>query len=460
MVGAEGKPACFCSPTGKTGCKPGLECQPLKEGGAGCFCSVENQTGCEAGLACEETQGSNTACYTPISVAGRVFDLQTGAGIENAHVVARDVNNASKSGVAVTDAEGHYSLPVPSPRDPDGKPLPNEIMLRADAQGYLTFPLPPRVALPFDVSTATGDPPVLSSSVTDIGLIDLPNPATLGAVAGKVLADTPRGTLVVAGGATGVADTDGAYTVFNVPAGSVTVNGYKVGLQLDSATAEVKAGETTLDVDLAWLRAATATVSGQVQIVNPGAGKATSVILVVEDTFIENTASGQAPPGLRVGDVTGAFSIPAVPDGNYVVLAAFENDFLIRDPDQSIGGTSLVRVSVKGVNVTLSEGFKVTGALDVVSPDKEEVVSGTPSFVWVDDSSEDHYEIAVFDAFGHLVWEKDDVPSVSGSKNVTVEYGGPALESGMLYQFRATSIKGGGSAISRTEDLRGVFLYQ
>lgn len=75
-------------------------------------------------------------------------------------------------------------------------------------------------------------------------------------------------------------------------------------------------------------------------------------------------------------------------------------------------------------------------------------------------SGEDHYEVAVFDAYGHLVWERQDIPSVSGDKNVTVPYGGPPLEAGMLYQFRATSIKNSGAPIARTEDLRGVFLYR
>lgn len=44
--------------------------------------------------------------------------------------------------------------------------------------------------------------------------------------------------------------------------------------------------------------------------------------------------------------------------------------------------------------------------------------------------------------------------------NVTVPYGGPALQSGLLYQFRAVSIKLSGAPICITEDLRGVFLYQ
>ena len=66
---------------------------------------------------------------------------------------------------------------------------------------------------------------------------------------------------------TGIAAADGAYTVFNVPAGSVTVRGYAAGLQLDSAAAEVAAGETTTGVDLGYLGAATAVVSGKIEIV-------------------------------------------------------------------------------------------------------------------------------------------------------------------------------------------------
>jgi hypothetical protein len=314
---------------------------------------------------------------------------------------------------------------------------------------------------------ASGDPLHLESSATDIGMIELSNTTGLGTITGKVLAVHPGGTLVVAGGATmtgggatGIADYDGSYTVFNVPAGNVAVDGYKAGLQLDGTTADVNADAVTAGVDLSAIGDATAVVTGKVEIVNPGMGTDTSIILVVDETFVQNAARGEAPPGMRAFPVAGDFSIGGVPDGNYVVLAAFENDFLVRDPDVSIGGTALVRITVAGSDVAIAESFKVTGALDVVSPDKEEVVTGVPSFVWRDDSGEDHYQIRVFDAFGTLVWEDLAIPGVSGSMNVTVPYGGPALQSGLLYQFRAVSIKLSGAPISITEDLRGVFLYQ
>ena len=272
--------------------------------------------------------------------------------------------------------------------------------------------------------------------------------------------ENPKGTLIVAGAATALASSDGTFTLFNVPAGSVEVTGYRQGFNLAPVTVSVAANATTANVTLAATGTPASTVTGKVAIVNPGDGTDTSVILVVASTFVEHAARGEAPPGLRVASVSGDFSIAGVPDGEYVVLAAFENDFLVRDPDTCIGGTEIVHVTVAGQNVTLAESFKITGSLDVVSPDAEQVVSGTPSFVWVDDSSEDHYTVSVYDAFGTLVWEDLAVPGVSGGKDVTVQYGGPALTPGMVYQYRATSIKNGGCPLSRTEDLRGVFRAQ
>jgi hypothetical protein len=432
-------------------------------------CSLVNNTGCasESGLVCEEVPGSTPACFAPVHVKGMVFDLASRSPIAGARVVARDANNAADSDVAVTDAAGNYDLRVPTPRSADGTPLVNSVTLRADAAGYVTFPLAPRVAIPIALEQASGTPLTVATTSTDIGLLALPNAAALGTVSGRVLGDNPRGTLVIAGGTsasgggvTGVASGDGNYTVFNVPAGSVTVRGLKVGLELESRTADVQPGATTSGIDLTSLGAASAVVSGKIETVNPGAGNDTSVILAAAETFNEHAARGEAPPGLRVAGIDGAFSIAGVPSGDYVVLAAFENDFLVRDPDTSIGGTDIVRITVGGSSLAIDESFKVTGALDVAAPDREQRVTGTPVLAFADDSGEDHYELHVFDAFGNQVWENLAVPGASGNENVEVPYAGPPLTRGMIYQFRATSIKNGGTPIARTEDLRGVFLYE
>ena len=164
------------------------------------------------------------------------------------------------------------------------------------------------------------------------------------------------------------------------------------------------------------------------------------------------------PRGLRVGNVSGAFSIGDVPAGRYVVLAAFENDKLVRDPDTSIGNTATLRIAVAGAPVDAGN-FKITEALSVVRPGAAQVETAVMplSFVWVDDSSEDHYVLEVFDNFGTKLWSNDNVASPKGGQNVTAAYGGPALTSGGYYQFRATSIKDA-VPISRTGDLLGVFV--
>ena len=165
----------------------------------------------------------------------------------------------------------------------------------------------------------------------------------------------------------------------------------------------------------------------------------TSVVLVVASTFNEAMKRGEVPPGLRapragVPSVSGAFAIDGVPDGTYVVLAAFENDSLVRDPDTSIGGTQIQRVQIGDGNrqVALSAGFKITEALAVMRPGAGEapevMTSGAVSFSWKDDSSEDRYTLEVIDARGNVVWNVG-VPKQTGG-DVVVPYNGPALQAG------------------------------
>jgi len=431
-------------------------------------CSVAAQTGCQTGFVCEEVEGAEPACFSPVAFKGKVVNALDGKAIAGARVVARDANDAAVSPVAITGADGTYTLNVPSKRDKEGKPLAAKLTLRADANTYQTFPLAPRIALPIDVNTATGDPPVVQNASTDIALIPLKDTAGLGTISGKVVVDNglqlvPAGALVVAGGSTGVVDFSGNFTVFNVAAGTgVEVAAYAAGLQIKPETVGVEAGKETANVNLHITSEATANVTGSVQIVNGNGFGVTSVVLALQDTFVVDAARGEVPKGLRVGNISGAYEFTGVPDGDYVVLAAFENDGLVRDPDLSIGGTSILNISVvDGKSVTV-DGFKVTGSLSTESPGKDaiEEVMGTPSFVWGDDSSEDHYEVRVFDAYGEKIWEKLDVPGVSGEKTVTAAYEGPALLPNMIYQFRAVSIGKDGIPISATEDLRGVFIQK
>ena len=132
----------------------------------------------------------------------------------------------------------------------------------------------------------------------------------------------------------------------------------------------------------------------------------------------------------------------------------------VREALQSLENEGVVR-RVHGSGTFVNQvQTRVTGALDVVSPgaDGIEMVTGTPKFAWEDDSSEDAYNVKLFDALGNLVWEKEGNFDPGGSADATVDYDGPALMPGMIYQFRAGSIKAK-VPISSTEDLKGVFVY-
>jgi len=435
-------------------------------------CDPIAQTGCEEGLACEEVIDAEPSCFAPVVLRGNVFDQADESGIEGATVVALDANRAPASTVAVTNAGGDYQIQVARQRDVDGNPMGGDVTLRADAAGFQTFPGGIRQALPIDVSTPVDEDGVLvvQTAATDVGLIALPSGAGTNEIFGSVeVPSDATGVLVVAEtsgqtaqGFTAIADRDGVYRIFNLPDGAFSVLGYAQGVNYGAEEASVSGGEE-VRVDLALSSEAPGTVTGSVQIVNPGAGKRTSYILVVESTFDETLARGETPPGLRAPEGTelvdtGSWMIEGVPVGSYKVLGAFENDHLVRDPDFGQGNTEIVRVEVTAGQSVEAPSFKITGSLDVIAPGAEgaEEVTGTPVFSWVDDSGEDRYHIEVFDTFGEMIWSDPNIPKFTGS-NPEVTYGGPPLESGMYYQFRVTSYDGNNRPLSRTEDLKGVF---
>lgn len=460
-------------------------CPPPQNGGEGegegeeidFSCLLEDPV-CAEGLVCEAVFEGDPllgSCVSPLTIVGEVFDFETGDGIEGALVQAVDVNGAPVGTTETTDADGGYILTVPAERDADGVPIVGTgYTVRVQAAGYEEFPTPIRRALPLDASEAVESDGtlVIEDARTSIALIPLPGGTEgLGSISGNIQAEDNTGILIIAEGGgqtfTGFSDSEGNYTIFNVPAGTYTVQGYRAGVQLDPAdSVVVEEEEVLVDVDLTESEDPLSTVSGSVNIVNAPGGSVTSVILAVESTFDALTVRGTAPPGLRAGDITGAFVIEDVPDGRYVVLAAFENDDLVRDPDPGIAGTQIVMIDVpdpvSGNDVVLPDSFKITEALEVIFPgaeDPEEITEFPLIFEWADDSSEDNYDIVVNDSFGTEIWNfRRD--RVTGSETVTQEYLGPELELGTFYQFRVTSLKddqGTLNPISTTEDLKGVF---
>jgi len=321
----------------------------LAGGSAGCgddddttmACIAGTVTGCVDGLVYEPVVGAEPACFPPVQLRGRVLDLATEAGVGAATVVALDVNGGARSTVAITAADGAYTLPISIARDASGDPVSESVTRRVAASGYQVFPTAPRTALPIDLAGAAplaGGARVVMDALTDVGLLALSSGGPRGIVRGEVDFAEPGGVLVIAtqGGAavsSAVSDTGGDFALFNVPAGETLVSGYPVGVRVDPVTAT--AGEVG-GVVLVGHGDGLGSVSGSVNVVNGGMGTTTSVILVVESTFVPTAARGEAPAGLRAAPVSGAFSIADVPPGRYVALAAFENDFLVRDPDTRV----------------------------------------------------------------------------------------------------------------------------
>lgn len=430
---------------------------------------------CADGLTCAETTSGEHRCFEPVILSGNVTDTTTSAAIEDAHVIALNDEGSAVTDVAVTDPAGAYELEVPVARNDDGSPVDTTFTLQGSAQGYQPFPRGVRVALPISTADAVleGERYVVASALTDIGLIPVEEAERFmitGRVSGLDGDSDVGGALVIAKGPNGtfggVSDSSGNFTLFNVVDGTYTLTVYASGLQVETMEVTVEGGDV-VGVVLDELDEATTTVTGSVQIVE-GGGE-TSVILVVEDTFDEMAIRGEVPRGLRAPrsgppSITGEFTIEGVPRGRYVVLAAYENDDLVRDPDTNIAGTGIVHIEVTGDEPTfdIADSFKVTQALATISPgvDGPEAVTEAPLLEWADDSSEDWYDVRVFDAFGQEVWNALEIPGVSGGGSASVAYEGP-LDPGMYYQFRVTSWRqpGGGDAspIATTEDLRGVF---
>lgn len=449
---------------------------------------------CSSGLACERVGDSEAyVCAAPVEIHGYVFDALSEEAIEGAHVAALDETNAPVTDVAISDAAGYYTLTVPARRDADGEVAEAlRWTLIAAAADYDQFPGALRPAIPVNAQDAVEMPTpedddddavlsVIENASTDIALIPLPSDraggATVSGHIGEADADHGAGALVVAEGALvpgphGIADASGNYTIFNVPAGAASIRAYRVDLEVEPAAVDVGSDDLTVDLTVTSDDHDTlARVTGSVNIVNADGGSQTSVVLVPKSVFIEALERGPVPLGLRAPqppaapNISGAFEISGVPAGTYEVLAAFENDELVRDPDESIAGTQIQEIEIAtGGSMSVEESFKVTQALAVLGPgaDVPERVETPPTFAWVDDSSENRYELVVYDALGELVWEDRMIPGHSGGERVELPYGGPALTPGMYYQFRVTSFRDtpqGSPAISRTEDLRGVFVF-
>ena len=440
-------------------------------------CDVSHQTGCGAGLYCEVV-GSSSGCFAPVVVSGTVVDPIAPTSIAGARVVALDTNRAPVSTVATSSALGAWKLAVHAARDANGKPVSASITLRADAQGYQTFPGGIRTALPIDLSTAAllSGRWVVSGPLTAIQLLPLPNAGTArieGTVAGAagvaapLVVAEPQGVTTVAT-ATAVSGSNGAYALFNLEPGvRYVVTPYAKGANWAASAPTLPAAPAIVDFGAPSPTAAA--VTGGL-IFRTGASTSVDVELVIESTYDTTLDRGEAPPGLAM-HVTGnaGYAFSGVPAGHYRVLAAFGKDGDVRD-QSGTGNATPPTVDVSGgASATASAAFSITPAVDLVSigdaaAGVDPVVTVTtpqPVFAWTNTgaTNADLFRVYVFDAFGNTMWPPQDV---AGAASMSIQYVGDPLVAGQYYQLRIVAIKttGGVSIQSQTEDVLGVFTYR
>lgn len=438
-------------------------------------CVVDDPSTCPADLTCERVSGRDKPlCFQPVVLRGRVIELGSGAAIANAQVLATNADGAPVSAPFTSGSDGAYEFRVPTTRsDEAGTIVGHSVMLRAQARNYVAFPSGARVSLPVSIasaSRATEDQPwVVESAQTDVFLSPVePSVRDLATVSGKIELGAPQPATLIAlegaGGRTTLAAPDGTFTFFNVPAGAWRASAYARGSNY--VPVDVSVGSADLaDVTITRSSVPTPALSGSVQLVAGANGDGTSVVLALESTFIEALGRGEVPPGLRAPEggaspnVTGAWTISGIPDGRYVVLAAFENDGNVRDPDPGISGTGLQQLTVSNGQLSgaTSPAFKVTSAVELESPGHTGIdeTNATPTFRWKKYPNADAYVLTVFDGLGNLVWTH---PIADGNAS-SETYAGPSLPTGGFYQWRITGMRKG-APTSHSEELRGLFVVR
>ena len=389
---------------------------------------------------CETAQSGSPGCFAPVLVRGTVADLCPGR-CSPTPTSWRSIRTGRRSRRWRRErtTNGAYELRVAASRDAAGKPVQSSITLRADKQGYQTFPGGVRTALPIDLSGAMleADNWVVSGPLTALKLAPLTSPGTTFIHGSVAKAPSGAGALVVAepaaGGAglTGVADGAGNYAIFNLTPGTAyVVNAYTKGANYTPVTTSPLAVGDNAVATLALGSGTGATLAGGL-IFNNGASSNIQVTLVVQSTFVANLDRGESPPGLTIQGGGSGYTFDGVPDGKYVVLAAFGLDGDVRDVSGT-GNTAAPQVTIQGGAVVgTPPGFKIIPAVDLLTIGGT-VVSATPVvltgatapapiFTWKTgsvDSAADTYRVDVFDSFGTPVFGIN-VPQANGTMTAT-----------------------------------------
>ncbi len=391
-------------------------------------------------------------------IEGTITNLETSAAIADVRIIVFDANtNSPVENTYSTNAEGNYTIELPF----------GTYYLKLYCQGYESVPRPGEAALPIAVvveEKAVADFQMTPSLVADGGIIS-------GTV--KDAEKLVSGALVIAENGevafSSVADANGNYFIYNVPAGTYSVKGWKAGFSSEVQDLTIAASEEKSGVNLTLVQDAVSNVIG------------TITFLATEnkevDVSLVHPLTQETIPGLSTKTTGGKYALESVPNGTYIGRASFENDGLVLDPDWVVKNGGEPTIQVNNGDVLLD--FSVTGAVSLKEPTNTaestqpvEVSKEGLSFSWTPYSSASDYVIEVIDSNGKVIWggftanwSQKNVVIPSSQTSVIFDADGSAaaaLEVGKTYRWRIFASKDdkqsatGWRLISVSEDQMGL----
>ena len=398
-------------------------------------------------------------------VEGIVTATDGGGVLEGAQIDIY-LDNGDPAGISKkTDVSGYYKIEL----------KPGTYTAIVNFQGYESSP--PRGVTPIgfevtDDATKKKDYALNTSSVENGGWITGTVKSGSSGVGGVAVLAT---TSMAGEYYMGISNSEGAFTIYNVPAKSYSVKGWKQGYNSEATSATV-AENTEVSVSVTVTDGASGSLSGTVSSI----GK-TDYKGPVDVTLIDK-ATGVAIPGLSVmSNDHFDYEITGVPNGLYIARATFKNDKRVVDPDWIFKfGEPIVTIN----NAKVEQDFSMTGAVLLTSPtnDEDDVTpieetSLTPTFTWSPYSSITDYAFELSTENGEVIWGgisgeygslvkeiiiTDETYTMPNAGTVIGTKTAPALEVGRVYRWRIYASKNdtnateGWKLISMSEDQMGL----
>ena len=362
--------------------------------------------------ACKKSSSSpNTSSKGTLSGAITSTSSQSVSG---ASIIVFNANTNLPVGTISTGANGSYTIQLDS----------GSYYIKIYAQGYQSIPLQGFSAVPFTVvadNTTTINYQMNTLQVTNAGLISGHSTSGSGSPLAGVLVVAHSGSA----GYSSVTDNNGNYTIYNVPAGSYSVQGFIASYNSDSVNATVSSGSTPATANLTLSSGALGAVTGMITYL------ATTNKDV--DVSIINPYTRESIPGLTTMTNGGSYTLYNVPNGNYIARATYRNDTLVMDPDWILKNGEPT-VAVAGASAT--RNFSVTGSVLLGSPTNSpsstiptKISGTTPTFTWAAYPSTSDYAVEVSDENGNVIWGGFTGSGAAITRNVTV----PSSQTSIVY---------------------------